>query len=159
MAEPVPHVLLEFLARFNRAEFWESHEVLEVPWRKNRSEFYKGLILFASAFVHVQRRNPRGILAQLGKAERHLERFRPTYLGVNVEELLAHSARYRAIVARYPEPHAAWEELIPSIRIQAARELVRGDEPELAGTARRTTEEATTRPGAPPDSAAGERRG
>ena len=135
MAEPVPHVLLEFLARFNRAEFWESHEVLEVPWRKNRSEFYKGLILFASAFVHVQRGNPRGIVAQLRKAERHLEAYRPTYLGVDVDGLLAHSVRCRAIVARHRESHAAWEELIPPIRLDAVPNLVRGDEPELSGAA------------------------
>jgi hypothetical protein len=145
MPESVPQVLLEFLARFNCAEFWESHEVLEVPWRENRSEFYKGLILFASAFVHVQRGNPRGILAQLGKAERHLEGYRPTYLGVNVDALLTHSVRCREIVARSAEPGVAWADLIPRIRIEAARELVRGDEPELSGTASKEAQATTNR--------------
>ncbi len=130
---PLPEAYLEFIARFNRGEFWESHEVLEGPWREHRSPFYKGMILFASAFVHVQRGNPRGVLAQLRKAERVLGPFQPSYLGMDVAALLAHAERCRSGVGSAANPAAGWAERIaaPQLRPDPAR--VRGDEAELNG--------------------------
>ena len=72
--QDLPQALHRFLELFNAREYWESHEVLEGPWREWGSDFYQGLILYASAFVHAQRGNPRGIRAQLEKAERKLAR-------------------------------------------------------------------------------------
>lgn len=44
---------------FNRGHFYEAHDVLEQLWLKNRrganDAFYKGLIQFAGAFVHLQK--------------------------------------------------------------------------------------------------------
>ncbi len=57
---PFPTALEAFVELFNQEAFWESHEVLEGPWRETRSDFYHGLILYASAFVHVQRGIPTG---------------------------------------------------------------------------------------------------
>jgi uncharacterized protein len=132
VTDPFPPALREFVALFNRGEFWESHEVLERPWRESRSDFLQGLILLASAWVHVQRGNPRGIAAQLRKAERCLSPYRPTYLGVAVEELLTHAERTRAVVAGRPDaPPAAWPELAPAPELRLFPALLRGDEPEL----------------------------
>ena len=128
-----PAPLADYLDLFNRGEYWESHEVLEGPWRENGSEFYHALILFASAFVHVQRGNRHGIAAQLGKAEPLLERRRPHYLGLDVEALLAHAAICRHLVAENREaPDDAWPVLIPFPRIEFDPARVRGDEPELS---------------------------
>ena len=122
-----------FLDRFNAGDFWESHEALEAAWRRSGSDFYHALILFASAFVHVQRGNRHGIAAQLGKAEPLLEKRRPHYLGIDVDSLLAHSAICRHLVAENREaPDHAWPVLIPSPRIPFETRLVRGDEPELS---------------------------
>jgi uncharacterized protein len=127
-----PDALREFVSLFNRGEFWESHEVLEGPWREIRSDFLQGLILLASAWVHVQRGNPRGIAAQLRKAERRLAAYRPAYLGVDVEGLLAHAERTRALTVRHPDvPPAAWVELAPPPDLRLSPALLRGDEPEL----------------------------
>lgn len=129
---PFPAAFLEFVARFDRGEFWESHEVLEVPWRVNRSPFYKGLILLASAWVHVQRGNARGIVAQLDKAVRHLAPYRPAYLGLDVDSILAHAVRCRARVAAHPtNVSAEWTELAPPIRLRPDPALLRGTEAEL----------------------------
>ncbi len=47
---------------FNRGQFYESHEVLEELWLSERrgpnDAFYKGLIQFAGAFVHLQKHTP-----------------------------------------------------------------------------------------------------
>ena len=135
-----------FLELFNRGEFWESHEALEGPWREHGSEFYHALILFASAFVHVNRGNRHGIAAQLAKAQPLLESRRPAYLGLDVDAVLEHTAVCRHIVAENREaPHEAWDVLIPTPRLFFDPALVRGDEPELDPAA----------PATRPDSASG----
>ena len=122
-----------FLERFNAGEFWESHEALEASWRTSGSGFYHGLILFASAFVHVQRGNRHGIAAQLAKADPLLEKHRPHYLGIDVDGLLAHSAICRHLVAENRDaPEDAWPVLIPIPRMPFDPARVRGDEPELS---------------------------
>jgi predicted metal-dependent hydrolase len=119
-----PRPLEDFVARFNAGAFWESHEILEPAWRATGSGFYQGLILLASAFVHVRRDNPRGIRAQLGKAVARLVPFRPAYLGVDVEAVLdaADAAARATEVGLLP--------VAPNLRLDPA--LLRGDEPELS---------------------------
>lgn len=121
-----------FLELFNRGEYWESHEALEEAWRESGSTFYHGLILFASAFVHVRRANRHGIAAQLAKAEPVLERYGGSYLGLDVNAILEHAGICRHLVIENREaPEPAWEILIPMPRLQFSPDLVRGDEPEL----------------------------
>lgn len=132
MNAPFPEPYLEFVARFNRGEFWESHEVLEVPWRENRSRFYKGLILLASALVHLQRGNARGVRAQLRKTEAHLRDFAPAYLGLDVSEILRRVERMRAQLG---EDGSALARLTP-FPLHPDPALVRGTEPELGEAGR-----------------------
>jgi predicted metal-dependent hydrolase len=121
-----PDSLERFVARFNAGSFWESHEILEGAWRATGSDFYQGLILFASAFVHVRRANPHGIRAQLRKAAARLAAYRPVYLGVDVNALLeAADAAERAV-------EAGLLPVAPDLRLEVA--LLRGDEPELDGS-------------------------
>ena len=120
---------MDFVARFNAEEFWESHEVLERPWREGRSDFYKGLILFASAYVHVQRENPRGVEAQMRKAERHLDRYRPAYLGLNVDELLRIATDAKNDAAAHNRGGKWRRPSFPKLHPEPAR--LRGDEVEL----------------------------
>jgi uncharacterized protein len=132
MSDRFPDALRQFVLLFNRGEFWESHEVLEGPWRESRSDFLQGLILVASAWVHVQRGNPRGIAAQLRKAERRLAPYRPAYLGVDLEGLLAHAERALQVALRDPgAPPGAWARLAPPPQLHLSSALLRGDEPEL----------------------------
>ncbi len=118
--------LARFLALFRHGRFWDSHEALEGAWRRNGSPFYKGLILYASAFVHADRDNAHGVQAQLRKAVEHLSPFAPAYLGFDVDAILGHARQCLASMdkgekgSRLPVPALEWEE---------AR--VRGDEPEL----------------------------
>jgi Domain of unknown function (DUF309) len=129
-ADVFPPSYLLFAFRFNGGEFWESHEVLEGPWRARRSGFYHGLILLASAYVHVQRGNPRGVAAQLEKCVRALTLYAPVYLGLDVAALLAHAERARAAVLADPAPERLATHL-PPVRIDPSVALLRGDEPEM----------------------------
>lgn len=131
----LPAPLREFAERWNRGEFWECHEVLEEPWRDGGSEFYHGLILLASGFVHLQRDNPHGIAAQLEKALQALDPFRPHYLGIELDALLetAEQARRAVVERRDARPPRRWSDVVEPPPIELEPTLVRGDEPELAG--------------------------
>jgi len=138
--QDLPQALHRFLELFNAREYWESHEVLEGPWREGGSDFYQGLILYASAFVHAQRGNAHGVGAQLEKAARKLAAYRPFHLGVDVDTVLAHAARCREIVERRPdEDPRSWLGVADMPRLELDTRLVRGDEPELQQGERETT--------------------
>ena len=119
---PFPPAFESFVALFNRGAYWESHEVLEDAWRATGSDFYQGLILLASAFVHAERHNAHGVRAQLAKAEMRLRTFRPSHLGMDVDAVLDACAAARAALERDTWPDAPRLELRPA--------LARGDEPE-----------------------------
>ena len=63
-----------FFACFNRQQFFEAHEALELLWLTERgrpdADFFKGLIQLAGAFVHLQRSRmrPAGALLKLARA-------------------------------------------------------------------------------------------
>lgn len=83
--------LREFVERFNRGEYWDSHEVLEALWRAESGPlrpFYQGLIQAAAAMVHYERANRRGMLTLAERARARLEPFRPITAGVAVGKLL-----------------------------------------------------------------------
>lgn len=115
----LPAPLEEFVDLFNKGAFWESHEALEPAWRRNRSDFYHGLILYASAWVHQDRGNPHGVEAQLAKAEPLLRQYAPGYLGIDVLAILEQGHKLGAgRPAKAPM-------IITDLK------LIRGDEPEL----------------------------
>jgi hypothetical protein len=125
----IPLALSEFAALFTQGAYWQSHEVLEAAWRVSRSDFYHGLILLASAYVHRERGNGYGALAQLDKAEPILRRYGPGYLGVDVEQALRMAAELRTQAGRGSMPRGT------PVRLDLDPALVRGDEPELNFTA------------------------
>jgi len=123
-----------FISLFNAQRFWDAHEVLEGPWRRNRSRFYKGLIIYASAFVHLQRGNPVGIGKQMRKVLHYLPPFEPCYMGLDVSAITAHAETCcRAVAGRegLRGDVEALMQLIPIPRLSLEVGYVRGDEPEL----------------------------
>ncbi len=133
MSGRLPDVLLRFVELFNREEFWECHEVLEDAWRESGSDFYHGLILYASAFVHARRGNRHGILAQLEKATAEIAPYPPAYLGLDVAKIRRHAARCRRLVEARKEPPEGktWTDVVPFLKLELTRGRIRGDESEL----------------------------
>jgi len=130
-AVPVPAPLAAFLERYRRGEYFESHEVLEKAWLHSRSDFYHGLIILAAAFVRRDRGTPRGVRRNLLKARRYLERYRPHYLGIDVERILAFIDRYARLVEEAGDPEGeALRRLVPDLPLEADLSRIRGDEPE-----------------------------
>jgi len=105
------------VARYNHHQFFECHEVLEQLWRQTAGrprDFYKGLIQAAVAFHHWSRGNLPGAMSLYRSSSRYLRKYRPAFLGVEVDgflrqytELFGWLRRHRT---RY-DPH-----LVPPIR-------------------------------------------
>ena len=127
-----PPSYLRFIELFNDEQFWESHEVLEQPWRENGSLFYKGMIIYASAFVHTQRGNPVGVRKQMVKAAGYLGMYAPHYMGLDVDHILSHGKVCLAVLDRTPPARGeALISAIPFVSLRLEEHLVRGDEPEF----------------------------
>jgi hypothetical protein len=83
-----PHYL-GFFDCFNKELFFEAHEVLEELWLRDRGanySFYKGLIQFAGAFVHLQKNRlpPAGALFRL--AEKNLNLYPAQHLRFDIAQ-------------------------------------------------------------------------
>ena len=127
----IPGVLRDFADLVRDGEYWESHEVLEGPWRRIGSDFLQGLILYASAFVHLKRGNAHGVQAQLEKALDALEGYPEAYLGVDVAGIREHARASREIASGASAPPKGWASRVRRPRIELRAERIRGDEPEL----------------------------
>lgn len=84
---------------FNRAYYWEVHEVLEYLWMKNgkNSEtaiFLKGIIQLAVSLLKKKLGNKHGAERLLKKAIIHLQRKEKIYLGIDVKKLINECEKY-----------------------------------------------------------------
>lgn len=132
MAMQAERGIQRFLRLFNSRRFWDAHEALEDTWRATGSDFYQGLILYASAFVHAQRANAHGLLAQLRKTKSRLRGFRPDYLGFDVDAILEHCQWCENFAARGGLDQEDWPDAVMPPPLTTDRGRFRGDEPELA---------------------------
>ena len=94
-AEPPPRLLLEGIAQFNRGEYFEQHETLEVLWRAEPRpvrQLYQGVLQVGVGFLHLRRRNYHGVVYMLTRGSAHLKPFAPACQTVDVAALLAAAA-------------------------------------------------------------------
>ena len=93
---------------FNRAEFFDAHEVLEDVWRAApgaEKKFLQGLIQIAVALHHHTRGNLVGARSLLKRAARNLTGYPETFAGINLAELLNSLADWeRALASGEPPP-------------------------------------------------------
>ena len=94
--EAAPDLLIAGIAQFNRGEFFEQHETLELLWRAERREIrrlYQGILQIGVAFHHIRRRNHHGAVYMLTRGSMYLQPFAPECQGVDVASLLEAAAR------------------------------------------------------------------
>ena len=93
--EPAPALLLEGIAQFNRGEFFEQHETLELLWRAERRDIrylYQGILQIGVAFHHLRKLNHHGTVYMLTRGPRYLAPFAPRCQRVDVQRLLDDAA-------------------------------------------------------------------
>jgi uncharacterized protein len=101
--EPPPPALLEGIAQFNRGEYFEQHETLELLWRAERRDIrylYQGILQIGVAFHHLRRLNHHGAMHMLTRGPRYLAPFAPACQCVDVAALLHDAAAARREVER-----------------------------------------------------------
>ena len=83
---------LRGIAAFNRRCFFESHEIWEELWIRERGPsrpFYQGLIQVAVALHHLTNGNTHGARKLLAGARNYLKPFGNAHLGLDVDGFLA----------------------------------------------------------------------
>jgi predicted metal-dependent hydrolase len=112
---------LRGIEQFNRQRYFASHEVWEDLWigETGRARlFYKGLIQAAMALYHLTRGNLHGAVKLLEGSQRYLERYRPGFLGLDVDGFLADMQRcFDDASANRTRPSRA---LVPRIQLHPA---------------------------------------
>jgi DUF309 family protein family protein len=77
---------------FNSRRFWEAHEVWEGIWQNHAEDgrfFIQALIQLAAAYHQLLRKIYRGFVIHMRRARERLELFPATFLGIDVNVLLA----------------------------------------------------------------------
>jgi uncharacterized protein len=120
--EPPPPALLEGIAQFNRGEFFEQHETLELLWRAERRSvryLYQGVLQIGVAFHHLRRLNHHGTVYMLTRGAAYLTRFAPRCQGIDVQTLLDDAgAALREVERLGPERLREFDlRLIPRVRL------------------------------------------
>jgi uncharacterized protein len=88
---------------FNRAEFFEAHEVLEDVWRKApqaEKKFLQGLIQVAVALHHHSKGNLIGAQSLLSRAARNLSAYPEDFGGLQLTSLLRSITHWKAALAQ-----------------------------------------------------------
>jgi predicted metal-dependent hydrolase len=112
-----PEQYYRYFELFNNEEFWESHEALEELWKETDDDrFLRGLIVFAAAFVHVQRNNPSGCGKVLDKCIAWLTPFAPRHWDLDVDGVLAHARFCRAQLDHVP-PGGQLKDYLPFMKL------------------------------------------
>ena len=121
--EPAPPQLLEGIAQFNRGEYFEQHETLELLWRAERRGIrclYQGILQIGVAFYHLRRLNHHGTVYMLTRGSNYLRPFAPRCQRVDVQALLDDAAAALAEVDRLGPARLAefdWR-LAPQVRLK-----------------------------------------
>src|SRR5438552_14218388 len=93
--EAPPPLLLKGIEQFNRGEYFEQHETLELLWRAERRgvrRLYQGILRIGVAFHHLRRLNHHGTMYMLTRGSGYLAPLAPRCQSVDVQAMLNDSA-------------------------------------------------------------------
>ena len=91
--------------------------MLEQLWLETAGrprDFYKGLIQAAVALYHWSRGNQGGAMSLYRSSSRYLRKYRPAYLGLDVDGFLAPYTQLFGWLRRHPLPYDP--RLVPPLR-------------------------------------------
>jgi predicted metal-dependent hydrolase len=98
-----PSLRLKAIEEFNRGEFTECHDSLEMLWKAEQRpirQFYQGLLQIGAAFHHLREQHCPPVMMLLERGSRYLEPFAPICMGVDLSELMTGSVWCLAEVQR-----------------------------------------------------------
>jgi predicted metal-dependent hydrolase len=90
--QPPPRELLEGIEQFNKGEFFEQHETLELLWRDTRTPdrgLYHGILQIGVGFHHWRNGNFHGASVLIDEGIERLRPFAPSCQTIDVARLIA----------------------------------------------------------------------
>jgi uncharacterized protein len=94
--DPPPPRLRRGVEQFNRGEFFEQHETLELEWLEERDPvryLYQGILQIGVGVEHLRRGNARGAAQLWRRGISYLEPFKGGCMRVDVDRLVADTER------------------------------------------------------------------
>lgn len=85
--EKLPLLVIQGLQLFNKGDYFEAHELLEIAWRSEKRpirELYRGILQVGVGFYHIKRENFTGAHNLFQRALTWLEPFPVICQGVDV---------------------------------------------------------------------------
>ncbi len=108
--------LADGLRCYRNQEFWIAHEHWEAIWLKcdePDKTFLQAIIQVTAAFHHLQRGNLIGLASLLNRALGRLDKFPPSYGGIEVEPLRAIIRQWlQALGTGHPLPQLPFPKII-----------------------------------------------
>jgi predicted metal-dependent hydrolase len=104
--EAPPPELLEGIEQFNKGEFFEQHETLELLWRDTRTPdrgLYHGILQIGVGFHHWRNGNFHGASVLLDEGIERLRPFAPSCQTVDVASLVGEASAARARLTQLGE--------------------------------------------------------
>lgn len=131
-----PAPLRDYAEKFNAREYMAAahHEEMVVVWNRVQSHLYRGLMILAAAFVHLERGTPEGARIKFRKARDQLLSLRPHYLGVDVAQIVERIDQALTTLEDGVPGRLDLPGLVPAFFIRLDPGKVRGHEVELRTT-------------------------
>lgn len=101
MTKQYPEEYYMFFDKFNEGEYYECHDLLEEIWLGDReNRFLQGLLQLSVGIYHYEYGNIKGARLMLTSALQYIQKYRPTYWGIDLEEV---DSYLRQLLQRLPE--------------------------------------------------------
>ncbi len=113
-----PHYLGYFKC-FNQQLYYEAHDVLEELWlidrKRPEANFYKGLIQFAGAFVHLKKNRLEPAFRLFLLAEANFAQYSSPMEGVDLLALRERGNQWRHLLKANGFQINPWSEMVPVV--------------------------------------------
>ena len=106
------------------------HEQMVAVWNRAHSHLYRGLMILAAAFVHLERGSPEGARIKFRKAREQLSPLLAHYLGVDVAQIVERIDQALTALEGVARGESNLLALVPPFAMHLDRRRVRGDEVE-----------------------------
>lgn len=124
--------MCDYVEKFNARRYMAAahHEEMVAVWNRTQSHLYRGLMILAAAFVHLERGNPEGARIKFRKAREHLSPLLAHYLGVDVAQIVERIDQALTVLEGVARGELNLLALVPPFSIHLDPRRVRGDEVE-----------------------------
>jgi uncharacterized protein len=97
-----PMEYYEFFVKFNEGDYYTCHDLLEEIWMPEKDNlFLKGLLQMSVALYHYEYGNVKGARLMMEAGHRYIQKYRPFFWGVNLEEVNDFMKRCLAIIPQH----------------------------------------------------------